>query len=215
MFVFASTVNLTYAVSNSWGLSDESYVYMDTNLHVSAFNQKIQNMEPVLLCNENYILSDDNNNNACPGTGVFAFEDLPLQMPNITSHLFNWAATGWTGSATVDMYTDEYGNDLIGRCILDIVTHSDNMSNRTSENFFMDNLPDFPKTTSQIAMYIVGGLAVVAFIFVLVPNMCKRDIEDEEDSVDEAKRFNLEDWDDEVAKARGLGQVNSPTAMYA
>ena len=189
-------MNLTYAVANSWGLTDESYVYMDTKLHISAFNQKIQNMEPVLLCNEDYILEDENNNNACPGTGLFAFEELPLQMPNISSHLFNWAATGWTGSATVDMYTDEYGNDLIGRCILDVVTHSDNMSNSTSDNFFMDSLPEFPEMTQQIAIYIVGGLAVVAFIFILLPYMCNRDIEDEDSA---AKRFNLQDdWDDEM-----------------
>ena len=132
-------MNLTYAVSHSWGLASDSYIYMDTKLHLNAYNLKIQDMEPLLLCNDEYVTSesDYNNDNTCPGAGIFEFTDLPLQMPNVSS-VVEWTSTGWTGQATVDMYTDEYGEYLIGRCILDVVTHSESTTNSTSENLEID-----------------------------------------------------------------------------
>ena len=181
---------------------------MNTNLHLNAYNLKIQDMEPLLLCNDEYVTSgsDYDNDNTCPGAGIFEFTELPLQMPNVSS-VVEWTSTGWTGQATVDMYTDEYGEYLIGRCILDVVTHSESSSNSVSENLGIG----VPKVLNGIFIYILGTLVLVAFGKYTWPRI--RNVDEDDDSVEFATRFRIddsEDWDDTEKIPR-----HKAIAMYA
>lgn len=155
-------------------------------------------MEPIYLCHQYYLKDYDANNNqrrelggntynfgnyysgssnSCPTAGLYVFENVPLQLPNVTNRVMDWAATGWTGSVSIDMYMDSSKYQLIGRCQLNLVTHMDNStSSGNIMNTFMGAVPE----ASMTGMIVLGTLAGLAFLCFAGYAVSKADLAEEE-----------------------------------
>eukprot|EP00980_Cylindrotheca_fusiformis_P008030 scaffold1709_cov95-Cylindrotheca_fusiformis.AAC.2 len=170
---------MTDDVVNSWGVTSDSLVYLDSKLHIATYQAQVLSMEPVYLCNNLYsnntAYDDDDNENDdeneynqnydeyCPSAGIYEFTNLPLQLPSIPNMVYGWAATGWTGTATIDMYLDSDQYQLIGRCQFDVVTHQSNSTSSSrngKSSSVMKRVPE-AKTTGMIAF---GTLAALCFM---------------------------------------------------
>jgi len=176
-------VNMTSAVASSWGLDADSTVYLDSKIHISSyFQQQILDMKPVTLCNDTGLSvvesgDDDSNTNACPSAGIYIFNELPVFLPATSNRVFDWAATGWTGTATLDVYVDEDKYKLIGRCKIDIVTHSDSGSNNTfdgssSNADVIDSVLQQVPEAKITAMIVLGTLAALTFLCCVCSYIC-------------------------------------------
>jgi hypothetical protein len=163
---------MTDDVVNSWGVSSDSMVYLDSKLHIATYQAQLLTMEPVYLCNNDYLYSeaegdeegDDNSNAACPSAGLYDFTNLPLQLPSVPNKVYDWAATGWTGSATIDMYLDENKYQLIGRCQLNLVTHHSNSTSSGQDSSMVDTVMQMVPEAKATGMIIFGTLAALLFL---------------------------------------------------
>jgi hypothetical protein len=187
-------VNMTDAVVNSWGVSSDSMVYLDSRLHIATYQAQLLTMEPVYLCDNDYLYSDaedgdgdeegDDSAAACPSAGVYDFTNLPLQLPSVPNRVYDWAATGWTGSATIDMYLDANKYQLIGRCQLNLVTHhSNSTSSSGQDSSISDAVMKMVPEAKATGMIIFGTLAALLFLC-CVGSYWVGDEDDDDETVD-------------------------------
>jgi hypothetical protein len=134
-------------------------------------------MKAVSLCNETGLSAyvddgDDGNGIQCPSAGLYSFTELPLQLPSISNRVFDWAATGWTGTATIDMYLDESKYNLIGRCKLDIITHSDTATNDEGNDDYLNSILQQIPDAKATGMIFFGSFAALTFLCCVCSYMC-------------------------------------------
>lgn len=225
IFIFIS-VNMTDDVVNSWGVTSDTVVYLDSKLHIATYQTQLLTMEPVYLCNSVYngdsaAYDDDgennenqadedadedadanNNNNdadaaaACPSAGIYDFTDLPLQFPTVPNKVYDWAATGWTGSATIDMYIDENKGQLIGRCQFNVITHHSNSTssnNNNRDSSMVDTVMKMVPEAKTTGMVIFGTLAALLFLCCAGSYLGGEFDDDDEDDDDDDMGFTRMD----------------------
>ena len=114
----------------------------------------------------NYGGYSSGSSSGCPQTGLYSFENVALQLPSVPNKVYDWAATGWTGSVSIDMYLDSSKYQLIGRCQLNVVTHMDDSysGNGTSTNNFMSTVMSAIPEAGVTGMIILGTFAACAFL---------------------------------------------------
>mmetsp|Transcript_38744 Transcript_38744/g.93665 ORF Transcript_38744/g.93665 Transcript_38744/m.93665 type:complete len:272 (-) Transcript_38744:219-1034(-) len=208
MAYVSGVLNMTDDVVNSWGVGDNTMVYLDSRLHIATYQTQLMDMQPMYLCNQyltdydgrrqlnedegdgenensdgsayNYGSYSSGSNSGCPSAGLYSFENVGLQLPSVPNKVYDWAATGWTGSVSLDMYMDSSKYQLIGRCQLNLVTHMDESSNSSSNNVMSTVMSVLP-TAGVTSMIILGTLAALAFFGVAGYTMSNDDDGDDLD----------------------------------
>lgn len=205
MAYVSGILNMTDEAVNTWDISADTTVYMDSRLHIATYHTQLLSMQPIYLCNQylndyerrqldeggeaeaeqgdagyNYGSYSSGSTSGCPSAGLYSFENVALQLPSVPNKVYDWAATGWTGSVSIDMYLDSSKYQLIGRCQLNVVTHmDDSMKNGTSTNIvssFMSALPEAGAT----GMIILGTFVAVLFLGFVGYHISGGDAEEED-----------------------------------
>ncbi|CAJ1957913.1 unnamed protein product [Cylindrotheca closterium] len=113
----------------------------------------------------NYGGYSSGSSSGCPHSGLYSFDNVALQLPTVPNKVYDWVATGWTGSISVDMYLDSSKYQLIGRCQLNVVTHmDDSYSNSTSTNSLVNTVMSAIPEAGVTGMIILGTFAACAFL---------------------------------------------------
>ena len=173
---------MTDDVVNSWGVTSSTLVYLDSRLHIATYQTQLLNMEQVMLCNSNYLSAEEGDNDGCPNAGLYSFNSLPLQLPSVPNKVYDWAATGWTGSATIDMYLDSNKYQLVGRCQLNLVTHMDDSSSSSNNNIVNSVMQAVPEA-GVTGMILLGTCAALLFLWIVGSSLTASDDFDDDSHV--------------------------------
>ena len=188
---------MTDDVSSSWGVDTDTLVYLDSRLHIATYSTQLLSMQPIFLCNQylsdydarrelgntyNFGNYNSGSSSGCPSAGMYSFENVALQLPSVPNKVYDWAATGWTGSVSIEMYLDSSKYKKIGSCQLNLVTHMDGQTGNSTNlmSTVMQALPEAGVT----GMIVFGTLVALAFLGFAGYSMSKMDSLNEEETMD-------------------------------
>ena len=103
-------------------------MYASGKISLMAMDFTLFDMIAFPLCGDEsaYISSDADNQNDCPGDGVYNYS-VPYRLPNAGAESASWLASGWQGVGYLDYYAEPDESMQIGHCELTLktfVTHS-------------------------------------------------------------------------------------------
>ena len=132
----------------------DDYAFVSASLKFTTLAFDMLQYLQVPICGE-YITEDENNENECPGDGIYDF-NIPYVLPNQETAA-TWLVSGWSGAGEVTFFSEANNiGSLIGSCKLRFTT----AVTQSTTNPVLSKVP-FPSA-------LITAIVLVAFVAFLV-----------------------------------------------